>query len=62
MNFPRALLERLNKKSRVAVFTGAYLVEINPEETSLTPLAQLFIAQAAGEALPGLIQALQKVS
>ena len=41
---------------------GAYLVEINLEETPLTSLAQLFIPQPAGEALPGLIHALQKVS
>lgn len=41
---------------------GAYVVEINPEETPLTPLAHLFVPQRAGEALPDLIQALQKAS
>jgi NAD-dependent deacetylase len=54
--YPAAQLPQLSRAA------GAYLVEINLEETPLTPLAQLFIPQAAGEVLPGLIHALQKVS
>jgi NAD-dependent deacetylase len=54
--YPAAQLPQLARAA------GAYFVEVNPEETPLTPFAQLFIPLAAGEALPGLIHALQKVS
>ena len=36
---------------------GARVVEINPEETPITPLADVFIEAAAGEALPRLVDA-----
>lgn len=35
---------------------GAYLVEINPEQTPLTPLVDEFLQGAAGEILPALVQ------
>jgi len=41
---------------------GAYVVEINPEETALTPYADEFLQGPSGEILPQLIHALEKVS
>jgi NAD-dependent deacetylase len=35
---------------------GAWLVEINPEETVLTPSADLFIRGASGEILPAILE------
>lgn len=38
---------------------GATVVEINPEETPLTPLADFYLKGASGEILPGLVELLQ---
>jgi NAD-dependent deacetylase len=38
---------------------GAYLVEINPEETPLTPYADLVIRAASGTALPEIVSRLR---
>jgi len=35
---------------------GARIVEINPEETSITPLADVFVKGPAGEVLPVLVE------
>jgi NAD-dependent deacetylase len=37
---------------------GAPLIEINPEETALTPIADVVIRAPAGEALPALVELL----
>ena len=42
----------------VAKSAGAVVIEINPEETPITPLADIFIRAAAGAALPLLVTAL----
>lgn len=39
---------------------GAALVEINPEETALTPIADVVVRASAGEALPALVQRLKE--
>lgn len=51
--YPAAALPQVAKSS------GAYLVEINPEATELTPLADLYLAEPSGVALPALVEALQ---
>ncbi len=38
---------------------GGRVIEINPEVTPLSPIADLYWQAAAGEALPGLVEALQ---
>lgn len=46
---------------QAAAAQGAYLVEINPEKTSLTPRADEFWQGLAGEILPALVQRIQQV-
>lgn len=46
----------------VAKRSGATLVEINPEETPLTELADFFFAQPSGEMLPQLISRLEELT
>lgn len=46
----------------VAGMHGAYIVEINPEETALTALADELLQGPSGKVLPQLIHALTKVS
>ncbi|MCG3118372.1 MAG: NAD-dependent protein deacylase [bacterium] len=46
----------------VAAEHGAYLVEINPEKTPLTPLVDEFWQGQAGEILPALVHRIQQVS
>ncbi|WP_353512522.1 NAD-dependent deacylase [Thermus sp. LT1-2-5] len=41
---------------RIAFAAGAYLVEVNPEPTPLTPLAHLSLRQGAVEGLAALLQ------
>ena len=38
---------------------GACLIEVNPKESELTPICDLFIPGAAGEVLPKLVSALK---
>lgn len=52
--YPAALLPVRAKDS------GACLIEINPKESELTLLCDLFIQGSAGEVFPGLISALKK--
>jgi NAD-dependent deacetylase len=40
----------------VAKNHGAVVVEINPEETPLTPLADYFLQGKSGEILPDLVK------
>ncbi|HYJ80083.1 MAG TPA: NAD-dependent protein deacylase, partial [Longimicrobiaceae bacterium] len=46
----------------VARRAGARIVEINPEPSELTPLADVFLAGAAGTVLPELIERLGSAS
>lgn len=43
----------------IALDSGAYVVEINPEPTPLTPYAHESIRGASGEILPSLVEALR---
>ena len=45
----------------VAKSAGAVVIEINPEETPITPLADVFIPAAAGSALPPLVAAVRRL-
>jgi len=38
---------------------GAFLIEVNPKESELTPLCDLFLQGAGGEVLPKLVEALR---
>ncbi|GBE29613.1 NAD-dependent protein deacylase [bacterium BMS3Bbin04] len=40
---------------------GAYLVEVNPNPTELTPLADLVLAEPSGEALPKVVERLREL-
>jgi NAD-dependent deacetylase len=46
---------------QIAAEHGAYLVEINPEATPLTALANEFLPGQAGEILPALVNHIQQV-
>ncbi|MDZ7360076.1 MAG: NAD-dependent deacylase [candidate division KSB1 bacterium] len=46
---------------QVAAERGKYVVEINPEETALTPLANEFLQGKAGEILPALVNYIKQV-
>ena len=43
----------------IVVGRGGRVIEINPEATPLSPSADLYWQAAAGEVLPGLVEALQ---
>ncbi len=43
----------------IAMRAGAMLIEVNPEETPLSPFCQVVLRAPAGEALPALVQRLQ---
>ena len=43
----------------IVVGRGGRVIEINPEATPLSPSADLYWQAPAGEALPGLVEALQ---
>jgi NAD-dependent deacetylase len=47
---------------QVAAEHGAYIVEINPEQTPLTPRADEFLQGNAGEILPALVHHIQLVT
>lgn len=47
--YPAAALPQIGKQS------GAYLIEVNPEETALTPMADESYRLPAGEILPALL-------
>ena len=51
--YPAASLPGLAKDA------GAFIVEINPQPTPLSPLADVVLRQPAGEALPWLVQAMK---
>lgn len=51
--YPAAALPQIAKAA------GAYLVEINPDRTDLTPLADVHLAEPSGVALPAIVQAIQ---
>jgi NAD-dependent deacetylase len=42
----------------MAVRRGAPLIEINPEESALTPLADVVVRERAGIAIPALVELL----
>jgi NAD-dependent deacetylase len=44
----------------VALQGGAYLVEVNPEPTSLTPKVHEFLQGASGVVLPAIVRALEQ--
>jgi NAD-dependent deacetylase len=46
---------------QMAAEHGAYVVEINAEETPLTPMAHEFLQGKAGEALPALVHCIEQV-
>jgi NAD-dependent deacetylase len=46
---------------QIAAERGKYVVEINPEETALTPLANEFLQGKAGEILPALVNRIKQV-
>jgi NAD-dependent deacetylase len=52
------LVEPAASLPRVAKQAGAFLVEINPDETPLSPMADAVVRAKSGEALPMLINAL----
>jgi NAD-dependent deacetylase len=43
----------------IALRAGATLIEVNPEETPLSPYSQVVLRAPAGEALPALMQRLR---
>jgi NAD-dependent deacetylase len=45
----------------VARRAGARIVEVNPEETPITALADLFLKGAAGEVLPRLVDRIARL-
>lgn len=45
----------------VAREAGAHVVEVNPEHSEATPLADVFLQGRAGEALPPLVQAIRRL-
>jgi NAD-dependent deacetylase len=51
--YPAAALPQIAREG------GAYVVEINPESTPLTPLANEFLQGPAGEILPTLVELIQ---
>ncbi len=50
-----ALVEPAASLGRIAKHTGAFLIEVNPEETPLTPLADLSLRMGAVEGLSALL-------
>lgn len=52
--YPAALLPRVAKEA------GAFIVEINVEESAVTPLADIFIKGKAGEELPKIVQEVRR--
>jgi NAD-dependent deacetylase len=44
----------------VARRNGARVIEVNPQRTPITPLADVFVGGRAGEALPLLVEAYMK--
>jgi NAD-dependent deacetylase len=53
--YPAASLPLLGKRA------GAYLVEINPDETPLTPMADEYLRGKSGDVLPGIVATLEKL-
>jgi NAD-dependent deacetylase len=51
--YPAASLPLLGKRS------GAYLVEINPDETPLTPMADAYLPGTSGDVLPRIVEGLE---
>lgn len=45
----------------VAREAGAHVIEVNPEHSQVTPLADVFIQGRAGEALPPLLEAVRRL-
>lgn len=54
MVYPAADLPRVAKRA------GAAVVEVNPEPSGITPLADVFLRGAAGEVLPALLEGLRR--
>ncbi|MDZ7344041.1 MAG: NAD-dependent protein deacylase, partial [candidate division KSB1 bacterium] len=54
--YPAAALPQIAREH------GAYVVEINPEPTPLTPIANEFLQGRAGEILPKLTDMIQQVA
>lgn len=46
---------------RYAKYNGAYLIEVNPEETLLTNMVDLWIKGKAGEVLPQFVEEVRKL-
>ncbi|MBI5303133.1 MAG: NAD-dependent deacylase [Chloroflexi bacterium] len=55
-----ALVEPAASLPRVAKQAGAFVVEINPDETPLSPLADAVVRAKSGDALPALLAALRE--
>jgi NAD-dependent deacetylase len=53
--YPAASLPMLAKRS------GAYLVEINPDETPLTPMVDEYLRGKSGDVLPGIVEAVERL-
>lgn len=53
MVYPAAELPRVARRA------GAAVVEVNPEPGGITPYADVFLRGAAGEVLPGLVEAVR---
>ncbi len=51
-----AVVEPAASLGRLAKHAGAYLIEVNPEETPLTPLADLSLREGAVEGLSALLR------
>ncbi len=52
-----AVVEPAASLPRIAKAAGALLVEVNPQETPLSPLADLILRAPAGTAVPALVRA-----
>ena len=44
----------------LAKSAGATVIEVNPEESEITPIADVFIQAEAGSALPPLVEAIRR--
>lgn len=55
-----AIVEPAASLPRIARRRGAYLIEINPDETALTSIAHWSAHERAGVALPALLAAIEK--